>query len=286
MLTLSNDFLSVHIALKGGEVVSVCDINKPYEYMWQANPAVWGRTAPVLFPVVGALRNQEVIIDGVSYPLPKHGFARDQAFEVLEHSPQSAVLKLVQTAATKALYPYHYTFLIGYHLKDRSLEVTYTLTNHDLNQALYASVGGHPGFNMPLDSGLCELLFDQEEVLNTQRIDQTSGLILRTIKPLGEKVRVLRLSPSTFDEDALIFYGLRSDTVTLRDPISQRRVSMSIKNCPRLGVWSPQANFVCLEPWWGIADYHDASGHIEDKELIRRVEAGQTNTFVYAISFH
>lgn len=291
---LENDFLKVAIAPKGAELQSVVDINNPYEYLWQGNAPHWARTAPVLFPIVGALKDKTYYYQGQAFTMGQHGIARDRDFELVGIQDQgvwpaaelpTAVFELVSDEATKALYPFDFKLQIAYTLKDRVVSVAYRVYNTSEAHPLYFSIGGHPGFNAELLEGTCELVFENPEILNSEKIDLSSGLIERTLRPIVDRTEALRLSPSVFDQDALIFSNLKSSYVMLVNGQSKRSVAMSLVGVPKLGVWSDKGPFVCLEPWWGIADYIDTNQQLVDKDMMRKLEAGEVFQCGYDLAF-
>lgn len=274
MIKLKNNCLEINIDPHGAELKSVKDLKQAYEYMWQGKAPHWQRTAPVLFPVIGALKNQQMHYCGKDYTLKKHGFARDMPFQVLEHHEKDlgqdqcpyAVFSLSSNQETLKIYPFDFELIIKYELKERCLSINYEIINKG-EKIMWFSIGGHPAFSVNLDSGACELNFEKSENLKSELIDRETGLIQRKFKSLGNDVKSLKLDPSLFDEDALIFSDLKSHVVSLVDNLSNRKVSLSLSAVPKLGVWTDKGPFVCLEPWWGIADYLDASGSFEEKDF-------------------
>lgn len=285
MIKLQNDFLEVAIEKFGAELKSVLDLNNPYEYMWQGNAPYWKRTAPILFPFVGALKDKTYHYQGQTYAMGQHGFARDCDFNLISQCEEQATFELRSTEATKASYPFDFVLKISYTLHERVLAVSYQVENPSQQEILWFSIGAHPAFNAELAEGTCELFFEVPENLNSEIIDLERGLIQREFRPMGDQVDSLRLSPSVFDQDALIFGHLKSRYVSLHNATSNRRVSMSLMGVPKLGVWTDKGPFVCLEPWWGIADYVDTNQKLEDKEMIRKLNPGAAYQCGYDIAF-
>lgn len=291
---LKNDFLSVAIDPVGAELKSIADLNNPYEYLWQGEAPHWRRTAPVLFPIVGALKDKTYYYNGVAYTMGQHGLARDKVFSLVSAQPEgmwpaeelpAAVFELVADEETKAIYPFDFKLQIGYTLKDRVLSVTYRVENCSEAEPMFFSIGGHPGFNAELSEGTCELVFEGPEILNSEKLDLSQGLIERRLRPIVDQAESLRLSPSVFDHDALIFGGLKSRYVMLVNGKSKRSVSMSLVGVPKLGIWSDKGPFVCLEPWWGIADYVDTNQQLVDKDMIRKLGPGAAFQCGYDMAF-
>ena len=92
MITISNDKLLVKISEEGAELQSLK--YKDLEYLWQADAAYWAKHSPVLFPVVGELKNRKYIYEGKEYKMPRHGFARDKVFEAVQDSDTSVIFTL------------------------------------------------------------------------------------------------------------------------------------------------------------------------------------------------
>lgn len=150
---LKNNFLTVTLSDKGAEIQSVKDVNSGREYMWQADPEIWGRHAPVLFPVVGRLKDDQYTYDGKTYHMGQHGFARDAQFTVEEQDDKHIVFLLTSNEDTKKMYPFDFELRVSYSLVNNLLEEHFTVTNTDTKEMIFG-IGGHPGFNLPTDNGL------------------------------------------------------------------------------------------------------------------------------------
>ena len=148
--TIENNMLKVEISSKGAEIQSVKGIHTEYEYMWQADPKIWGRHAPVLFPIVGRLKNDEYTYDGKTYHLGQHGFARNQEFEVEKHTKESITFVLRDNEETRKVYPFKFELRVNYNLLNNLLEENFSVTNTDDKELIFG-VGGHPGFNLPVN---------------------------------------------------------------------------------------------------------------------------------------
>lgn len=263
-MKLNNDRLEVDIATLGGELQSIKSVTTGKEYLWQADPAVWPRKAPLLFPVVGQLKGDSYKIGEETYRLGKHGFARDSEFEVVKWNPTEVVFALKSSPRTFESYPFHFDFRVGYKLEDNAIEQSFEVMNTD-NQNIPFSFGAHPAFNAnPIDGHYIE--FEQEE-------DQESVIIEDGIrgdksKPVFEGKKI-QLTQSIFDEDALIFSKPNSKSVVLKDNQHNALVKVEFDGFPFLGIWAkPKANYVCIEPWCGIADHKDHNLNIFEKEGI------------------
>lgn len=290
MTTLENDQLRVSIRPQGAELTSVFHKLTATEHLWQAAPAVWGWHAPNLFPIVGGLLNDELHVDGETYPMKRHGFARQSLFVKTESSDSHAVFSLRANADTRAVYPYEFEFQIMYELTGDSLSITYRVVNEG-DVLMYFSVGAHPAFNVPFgpDESYDDyvLEFEQDEPLITHQLSD-AGLFSGETRPVPTSSRQLALSPHLFDQDALVFRNLKSRRVTLRyKNNNDRAVTVSFPDFPHLGIWAkPGAPFVCIEPWLGYADAEGEPRPIEQKGAIQRVDAGDVFTATFTIAIH
>lgn len=271
MIQISNEKLTVQVSPQGAELQSIARNDTGLEYLWSGDPAFWGKKSPVLFPIVGGLKDNTYQYRGDHYTLGRHGFAREQLFAVTEQGAEHVSLRLSDSDATRKVYPFRFDFTIQYLLQDDQLQVTYQVLNRD-DKTLLFSVGGHPAFKLPLvpDTAYEDyyLYFNKEENAGKWPLS-AAGLIERTTQPLLEQTQTLPLKRSLFYQDALVFKHLASDTVTLKSDRTPHGLTFHFKGFPYLGIWAAKnADFVCIEPWCGIADHVDASGRLEEKEGI------------------
>ncbi|HEU4555619.1 MAG TPA: aldose 1-epimerase family protein [Chitinophaga sp.] len=277
MLQLSNEKINVTIAEKGAELQTLTRKDMPLEYLWNGDARFWGKKSPVLFPIVGGLQNNSYRYNDETYTLSRHGFARGHVFTVVEQSADSAILRLTDSAETLKVYPFHFQFEIAYALQDAGISVTYRVKNTG-SEKMYFSVGGHPAFRLPLADGTAYedyyLYFNKQEHAGKWPLT-SGGLIERTTEPLLENTHVLPLKRSLFYQDALVLKHLASDTVTLKSDKTPHGLTFHFSGFPYLGIWAAKdADFVCIEPWCGIADHVDASGRLEEKEGIVALAPG------------
>ena len=255
---LENQQIAIVIHSAGAELCSLKLKQDEAEYMWQADPAYWGRHAPVLFPIVGRLVDDEYIMDDQVYHLPSHGFARNMEFEMIEQSEKHAAYRVFANDKTLQNYPRRFELIIVYTIHGNECVISYKVTNKD-KQKMHFSIGAHPRLRCPLPSGECfedyYLAFSQKETVYTYILEQ--GLLSsRTALALNNS-NIIPLSYDLFKEDALIFKDLQSDFVTLKSKKSSKTVTVKFTGFPYQGIWSkPDANapFICIEPWYGIAD--------------------------------
>ncbi|MBC9929702.1 aldose 1-epimerase family protein [Chitinophaga qingshengii] len=277
MVTLSNDQLTITLAAAGAELQHIVRRDNGLEYLWSGDPAVWGKKSPVLFPIVGGLKNNTYTYNGNSYTLGRHGFARERVFEVLSESATEVVFRLTDDDATMAVYPFRFDFRVHYVLEADTLKVTYHVQNTDEKTMLF-SVGAHPAFKVPLADGTgyedYYLDFNHTETAGRYPLSAGGQVELQPI-PMLEHTQQLPLKKSLFLEDALVFKGLASDAISIRSNKTPHGLTVAFAGFPFMGIWAAKnADFVCIEPWCGIADNVAATGELADKEGINQLAPG------------
>lgn len=286
MVCLQNDFVKVWIKPKGAELKSLVSKKTGLEYLWDANPRYWGKSSPVLFPVVGSLKNDSYRFRGESFELSRHGFARDRIFEVESKSAERAVFLLKSDDETLRVYPFDFEFRLIYTLENHSLITTYTIKNVGTGD-MYFSVGGHPAFALPIqpehlytdyylefngDSNPDRWLLDESGLLNGEK----ETIILDNGK--------LPLAKELFNDDGLVFKGLGSDQIAIRNHKNETALLFKFKDFPFFGIWAAkEAPFVCLEPWCGVADSVDHNQDLTQKEGINQLAAGLVFERVWSV---
>lgn len=283
---MKNEYLQIQIVPKGAEIKSVIDLQSGNELMWQANPEVWGRTAPILFPIVGKVKNNQLLIDGSAYPMGQHGFARDAVFTVLKESAVESVYQLASSPQTLLVYPYHFELEIRYTLHQRTLDCNYTVRNTQ-HEPMYFSIGAHPGFAIPNNElSACELVFEKPELASRMLLSQ--GLFDGRSQPILNNENTLPLNTSLFDDDAIVLHHLQSNTFRLQKIDTSFNIQITTRNLPDLGIWTQNGSsaFVCIEPWSGYADSVEGHDDISTKPGMLKLQAGETFTCGYAITFN
>ena len=273
IVTIENDYLSVAIQKKGAELCSFRSKKSGTEFMWNGEPAVWGSFAPVLFPIIGCLKDNEFYYKGKKGTVPKHGFIRNNEELIVTQINETTVeFSFKYSAKTLENYPFMFEFTVRYQLVGPSLEVHYSIQNHSATDPLYYSVGGHPAFRCPFyENENYEdyyLEFEQEETVDTWEVTK-DGLIGTTTKSLLDRQRKLSLYPTIFQNDALILKTLKSRSVRLRSKNHATYLQVEFDDFNYLGLWAkPNAPFICIEPWLGISDSVVATKVISEKEGI------------------
>lgn len=286
--TLQSADLSVEVNPIGIELSSVKSLTTGLEYIWQGNPAVWSGQAPVLFPIIGALKEGFTRIEGKKYAMPRHGIVRNSSKPILKHQTTDSLLfGLTWDEDSLTIYPYKFELEIEFKLTDKKLEVIHKITNHGKETMLY-SIGAHPAFNCPIQEGHgyeeYYLEFSELETDSTWEVEP-SGLIGFDQTLVLNNTKKLPLHRHLFDEDALIFKHLKSREVTLKHIESGPILSVSFDDFDYLGIWAkPGAPFVCVEPWLGIGDSTDSNQNFEEKEGILKLGAEESVIKSYSIS--
>ena len=277
MYTIENQELKVDIHPKGAELQSLYHKDYQLEYMWGGDPEFWGKHSPLLFPIVGTLKDNTYYYEGKAYSLPRHGFARDRVFSVETQRADSITFLLQSDDQTRAVYPFEFELRVGYRLVSNKVSTTYQVRNPSPGP-MYFSVGGHPAFRVPLvpDTDYTDYYLEFDGVEEELRWPiSKDGLIERKPQPLLEDTAVLPLRKELFAKDALVLKHLVSTGVTLRSGRTDRRLRMDFPGFPFLGIWAaPNADFVCIEPWCGIADSVDSDQQWVEKEGINQLEGG------------
>lgn len=284
--SIENDQFVVSIRDKGAELCSLRSKKTGIEYIWQAHPEQWASHAPVLFPVIGASRPEGLRYRGQVYHLPRHGFVREntqlrahtQAHQVcytLEHSPE-----------TLAVYPFEFIFRICFRLANNQLIVEHQIDN-PAQDPLYFSLGAHPAFACPVHAheqyADYYLEFETAETANTWLVAE-GGLIARESRPFFDNTHRLPLDKELFRTDALVFKDLKSKWISLRSRRSDYHLRMHFADFPYMGIWARYgADFLCIEPWQGIADSVDSTGELEAKEGLVCLAPGQSYRASYRI---
>lgn len=288
--SIKNDWLYAEFASSGAELRKVTHKKNGLEYMWTGDSAYWGRVSPVLFPIVGRLKNDSYQLQNKSYSMSQHGFLRDVEFQAEEQTEDAITFVFSSEGRYLDVYPYDFKAYIHYELKEDTLLVKWEIVNVN-NEEMYFSIGAHPAFRVPMAesdtvSGYQLSLTPAE---NNQVMEyELKNSLIHEKGPAGN-IQSIGLDAELFANDAIVFSHI--DKVSLTSTHSGRGVDVLLKNFPFVGIWSrymedgTMAPFVCIEPWYGIADTHDASGKLNEKFGINKLEKGSTFQAEYQITF-
>ena len=275
MHSVSNETLSIQVAAKGAELQSLYHKQHELEYLWRGDPSFWAKKSPVLFPIVGTLKNNTYTYKGKDYKLGRHGFARDNNFELTKKTNSSLTLSLKSNDLIKTFYPFDFIFSVRHSLHENMLQVTFIVENTGSENMLF-SVGAHPAFAVPLIKGTkyedYYLKFSQNEQACIWSLS-SEGLIETMPTPLLNNENRLPLKKELFYKDALVFKQLKSTFISILSDKTPHGLQIEFAGFPYTGLWAAKdADFVCIEPWCGIADSITTSGNFEDKEGINILE--------------
>lgn len=283
---LENDKIRIEIESHGAELKSLVKKETGTEYMWCADPEYWGRTSPVLFPLVGNVSGKQYRTKGKTYDMGQHGFARDMEFTLESQTDNEIWFVLRSNEETLAKYPYEFVLKLGYRLDGAKVEVLWHVENPSEEELPFA-IGGHPAFYCPVTSGVkqsdCYIQFDVAGPLKCSTID--GYLVGDRVDTYELEDGMLRIDEHLFDNDALIIEKQNIKKVSLCDPKKQVFLTIEL-DAPLFGIWRPAdpgAPFVCIEPWYGRSDRIGYAGELRDREYENVLAAGENWDAGYTI---
>jgi galactose mutarotase-like enzyme len=273
--------LIAEIALDGAELKSLHRCGEE-NVIWQMDEAFWNRSAPILFPIVGRLKDNQYEWKSENYQMFQHGFARNQRFEIIEKEDSLAIFQIKSNVQTKSQYPFDFILNIKYELIGNQLLVAYTVVNQS-DESLPFSIGGHPGFQLNGKLEEYHLRFPEKFITHNHLID--NGLY-NGEKELLSVDKVFKLKNEYFQKDAIVFKQPSFNEVHLCKS-DKSVLAVRCHDWSAVGFWTkPGAPFFCIEPWWGWADDTDASGKLTDKKGLIWLEAGKRKEFQFDIQVH
>jgi galactose mutarotase-like enzyme len=288
---LKNQNLTLSIDELGAELTAITDENTNTEYLWNGDSKYWKRHSPVLFPIVGSLKNQCYTFDGIEYSMSQHGFARDSMFQVTAIKEDEIWFRLASNEETKKVYPFDFSLEIGYKLAGRQISVLWKVSNSGTSN-MYFSIGAHPAFTCPLNANEKQtdymIGFDKDKPVHYLLINK-DGLVEK--KPYNEQYTLtlkdgfLPITTDLFDKDALIIENNQYQSISLVTPDKKPYITVTF-DAPLFGLWSPAgkgAPFICIEPWYGCCDSSDFSGELNEREWGNLLEAGKDFKASYTI---
>lgn len=285
--TLQSGALRVIISDAGAEIMQIEDILTGRNYLWHGDSAYWGRRSPILFPIVGGLKNKTYKYAGREYPMSQHGFARDREFQMTEHNVDTIWFELKADEESLKVYPFRFRLEIGYRLEGRKITVMWRVANED-KKTMFFSIGGHPAFMCPIDGEGKQtdyyLLFDNKEPLSYGKLS-VNGLLETEGHTLDIGGGCMPITEHMFDEDALVIEGGQAHQVALAGPDKKSYLTVKF-DAPLFGLWSPakkHAPFVCIEPWYGRCDRESFAGMLADREYGNELRPGKIFETEYTI---
>ena len=274
---------------KGGELTSF--VHDGIEYVWQGDPKYWSGQAPCLFPVVCRAKEDRVIVDGASYPMPKHGIARKVEYTPTEVTPDSVTFTLTESAETLAAYPHPFKLEIIHKVTGEGFSTTYRVTNTDTKEMLFC-IGGHPGFNCPLREGEkfedYSILFANAAGAVAHITEQEGGYMDPALPALDViKNNELPLRYSDYDNDAIVVEDLPEKSLKLVHRATGRGIRFDFHSFDAIGFWTPikaDAPFICLEPWNGLPGGLGETPEMSSKKYVKTLAPGETFTTGYQVT--
>lgn len=264
---IKNETLEASFDTLGAELVSLKSSER--EYIWEGNPDFWSKHSPILFPIVGALKNDTYFFEGQEYQLPRHGFAREKEFTVVEKSKNGIIFSLKDDAETRKVYPFYFELQIEYLLLETKLEVHYRVKNNSANK-LYFSIGGHPAFKLSSHFENHALLFQTDEDLRFSLLE--NNLLQEETQALETINNDMPLNYKLFEKDALVFKNQKVQSIMIQEK-GNEFLKVHLEQFPDLGIWTKaNASFICIEPWFGHADEFKATQILNEKAGIQILE--------------
>lgn len=292
MVTIQNHLLTVQIEEIGAQLASVRTPDGT-QYLWQGDPDIWARRAPLLFPIIGRLRDGAYSLNGTPYAISSHGFARDTLFQVTEQSGTSVSFQITDTEETRKAYPFAFTLTVIYTLEGNRLIKAHRVENRSDREMLY-ELGGHDGFRVPVGPGSAmadwAVLLPGLDRVQLYKMDE-SLMVTPKSEPIPLDHRGgLPLTPSSYGQDTLILDTPPQGRAVLTDPQGSPRVTLEFPDFPYLGIWTQDrpydTGYVCIEPWTTLPDATFVDRELSSKAGIRRLPPGGSETLCYSTTIH
>ena len=284
MNILENDYLIIETNKSGAELTRIFSKKENKEILWNGDSKYWGRHSPILFPIVGRLKDNETIIDDKTYNITQHGFARDMDFDLIDITNDSISYKLTSNEDTKKYYPYSFELIITYKLVNNSVIISWNVKNIDSND-MYFSIGAHPAFNINSNVEDYYLEFNCRNNIENIALNGPYNDKYTKIATLDK----LNLSNNIFKNDAIIYTNI--DGIKLKSKKDDYFINISFNNFPLVGIWSPYDNdtnsiapFICIEPWYGLCDNINSDKVFKNKPFINILKSKEAFNTSYSIS--
>ena len=289
MFTLGNDVLAVRVSNMGAELQSV--VRDGVERMWCGDPAVWGRRAPLLFPLIGRLRDGWYALDGRRIDAPTHGFCRDRAFDAEQVSDTEARFTTVADEQTRAVYPFDFRLTVCFALEGPTLVKTHEVENLG-GAPMPFELGGHEAYATRLlpneRMADCFVRFEGLDAIEMFGMDEAGILTLpKTAVPLEDGC--LTRTPEQLGIDTVVLENVPGSAVALASTANPYEVRVEFPDFPYLGIWTKagqdDARYLCIEPWSALPDTHFSPRELAEKPGVRTLAPGERATLSYRMTF-
>lgn len=278
--TIANSEISITINALGAELTSLRLLKTDKEYIWEGDASFWGKHSPVLFPIVGTLKNDCYYYNDQKYEILRHGFARISTFELIAQSDSHLIYSLKSSNKFQKVFPFEFELQISYVLTGATLTIEYTVINND-EVTIPFSIGGHPAFALPQHFENYSLEFTEQETLRCFKLKQ--DLVSNHSFEIELLNKQLPLKYEIFKEDALIFKKLQSKEITILEN-HQSLLKVSFQDFKNLGIWTKlNAPFICIEPWMGYSDTSESTGNLFEKEGIQLVAKDESYKCAFSV---
>ena len=291
MTILKNECLEVELNPKGAEIIKILGQRDGLNYMWRRDPSLWASSAPILFPIVGALKNNECRIDNKTYSMTQHGFSRHNIYDTHEKSETCVEFELVPNEDILKQYPYLFDLKVTYTLKNNQLECECKVKNTD-TRMIYFQIGGHPAFACPFMEGESSndyyVEFEQNESLRNKIIDVEHRGMSHETALLFDNEKRFFVRQALFDNDAIVIKDMKSHYVTLKSLNHEKTLRFYMENFNHLGIWTSKhvGGLIAFEPWVGHSDYVDFTGEFKDKEGVVALDVNQEFTCKFIVEIN
>lgn len=276
---LENDKLKVELNPLGAEIISIVGKNDDMNYMWKRDKSLWGSSAPILFPIVGALNNDTYRVNGQEYHLTQHGFARHNIFKTEQVSSVRVDFILESDEKIINQYPYRFKLIVSYELGDTSLSCDCKVVNTD-DKTIYFQIGGHPAFACPFSdkesSDDYYIEFSEKETLEQKILLPEKRCMSYQTRPFFDNERRFFVRQTLFANDAIVFKDFKSKCVSLKSINHDKAIHMTMTGFDHLGLWASKrvGGLLAIEPWVGHIDYEGFNGEFKDKQSIVELAPG------------
>ena len=291
MVELSNDLLTVSLHPKGAEIISIVGNQDHINYMWKRDACQWANSAPILFPIVGAIKNDTCRIDGKEYHMTQHGFARHNEFEIKNQSQTEVTFTLVSNDEIIKQYPFLFELNVTYKLVENTLTCLINVKNKD-HQTIYFQVGGHPAFACPFmeneSSNDYYVEFAEYETRNQKVIDVAKRGMSHVQLPFFDHEKRFFVRQQLFNNDAIVIKDFKSENISIKSLNHQKSIVFHMQGFDHVGLWTAKhvGGLLAIEPWIGHADYVDFDGEFKEKESCVALDTDKEFNVQFAVEIN